>query len=90
MSERLRQGACDNTMVEQLSIFQNKDTAAFRNVNSQATDQTIQNLNSKLSKLKDEMRKLREENTSLKASNDNHIYINEKLNRALQKQIEKS
>jgi len=34
--------------------------------------------------------KIKEENTSIKASNDNHIYINEKLNKALAKYMKKS
>ena len=46
---------------------------------------TIENLNQKLTKLKQEALKLKEDNVSLKASNENHIYINEKLNKALQK-----
>ena len=49
---------------------------------------TADNLNLKLSKLKEELKNLKDENVTLKASNDNHIYINEKLNKALQKQIE--
>jgi len=31
--------------------------------------------------------KLKNENAGLKASNDNHIYINEKLNKALQRMM---
>ena len=34
------------------------------------------------------MQKMKNENASLKASNDNHIYINEKLNKALQKTMQ--
>ena len=34
------------------------------------------------------MQKQKQENASLKASNDNHIYINEKLNKALQKTMQ--
>ena len=44
---------------------------------------TIDNLNLKLSKLKEELKNLKDENTTLRASNDNHVYINEKLNKAL-------
>lgn len=44
---------------------------------------TVDNLNLKLSKLKEELKNLKDENVTLKASNDNHIYINEKLNKAL-------
>ena len=33
------------------------------------------------------MQQVKNENASLKASNDNHIYINEKLNKALQKTL---
>ena len=46
---------------------------------------TVENLNIKLTKLKTELRKLKDENISVKASNDNHIYINDKLNKALLK-----
>lgn len=35
--------------------------------------------------MKDEHQRLKDENFSLKASSDNHIFINEKLNRALKK-----
>ena len=45
-------------------------------------------MNLKLSKLKEELKNLKDENVTLRASNDNHVYINEKLNKALQKQIE--
>ena len=44
-----------------------------------------ENLNIKLTKMKTEHQRLKDENFSLKASNDNHIFINEKLNRALKK-----
>ena len=91
-----------NQTLEQLSIFQNKEMAHFRNVNVpeqiphdiqsvqdrrliKQLELTAENLNNKLSKLKAEMLKLKEENISIKASNDNHIYINEKLNKTLTK-----
>lgn len=89
----------DNT-IESMSIFQNKDAAAYRNIELKNSDKnvdgvdrnkikklelTVENLNNKLSKLKDELMKVRDENLTLKASNDNHIYINEKLNKALKK-----
>lgn len=48
---------------------------------------SVDNLNQKLTKLKTQLQKLKNENASLKASNDNHIYINEKLNKALQKRL---
>ena len=44
---------------------------------------SVENLNQKLTKLKENLGRLKNENASLKASNDNHIYINEKLNKAL-------
>lgn len=50
---------------------------------------SIENLNQKLSKLKEKLSKLKNENASLKASNDNHIYINERLSKALQKHMNK-
>jgi len=84
-----------------MSIFQNKDAGAYRNIElkpgesdeNKGADKnkmkklelTVENLNNKLSKLKDELQKVRDENLTLKASNDNHIYINEKLNKALKK-----
>ena len=40
--------------------------------------------------MKSEHQRLKDENFSLKASNDNHIYINEKLNRALKKATDPS
>ena len=96
-----------NQTIEQLSIFQNKDLAQFRNVDPQGTqikpqepslqdrkyvkklELSVENLNTKLSKLKVELQRLKDENLQLKASNDNHIYINEKLNKALKKQLDK-
>ena len=88
-----------NQTVEQLSIFQNKDVGQYRNVaveGPQEIDKKYvkklelanENLNVKLTKMKSEHQRLKDENFSLKASNDNHIYINEKLNRALKKATE--
>jgi septal ring factor EnvC (AmiA/AmiB activator) len=39
----------------------------------------------KFAKLGKEIKKLKQENSNLKASNENHIFINEKLNKALKK-----
>jgi hypothetical protein len=50
---------------------------------------SVENLNEKLTKLKIELQKQKDEVFSLKASNDNHIFINEKLNHALKKYMEK-
>ena len=50
---------------------------------------SVENLNQKLSNLKEKLSKLKNENASLKASNDNHIYINERLSKALQKAMNK-
>jgi len=88
-----------NQTVEQLSIFQNKDVGQFRNVAVEGPQEIDKkyvkklelandNLNVKLTKMKSEHQRLKDENFSLKASNDNHIYINEKLNRALKKATE--
>jgi hypothetical protein len=72
--------------IEQLSIFQNKELADYRNVDLQALkkDQmydkrlelTVQNLNDKLSSLKSQLTKMKVEMDSLKASNDNYAFIN--------------
>lgn len=92
--------ATANQTLEQLSIFQNKEMAQFRGANVFAENQdkrlsdnlqikqmqkTIDSLNTKLSKLKNELLSLKEVNTRLKVSNENQIYINEKLNKALTK-----
>ena len=79
--------------IEQLSIFQNKELGQFRNIDLEniKKDQkyvkrlelSVDNLNEKLSKLKAQMQKQKTENSSLKASNDNHVYINDKLNSSL-------
>ena len=86
--------------VEQLSIFQNKEVGQFRNIKlenikkdqqyAKRLELSVENLNQKLSRLKAQHQKLKNENASLKASNDNHIFINEKLNKALQKMVAKS
>ena len=88
-----------NQTVEQLSIFQNKDVGQYRNVAVEGPQEIDKkyvkklelandNLNVKLTKMKSEHQRLKDENFSLKASNDNHIYINEKLNWALKKATE--
>ena len=51
---------------------------------------SVDNLNEKLTRLKTQHQKLKMENASLKASNDNHIFINEKLNKGLQKLLAKN
>ena len=48
---------------------------------------SIKNLNEKLDSIKLQYQKLKDENAALKASNDNHIYISDRLNQALKKQI---
>jgi regulator of replication initiation timing len=40
---------------------------------------SIKNLNEKLDSLKIQFQKLKDENSALKASNDNHIYISDRL-----------
>lgn len=93
--------ATANQTLEQLSIFQNKEMAHFRGTNLFSENQdkrqdnvlfnqmqkTIENLNSKLTKLKSELLSVKEDNMRLKVSNENQIYINEKLNKALTKFI---
>jgi hypothetical protein len=50
---------------------------------------TVDNLNNKLSKLKQEMQKKKEENHRLQDSVDNQMYINDKLNKALTKLMDR-
>lgn len=86
--------------IEQLSIFQNKEVGQYRNIKldnlkkdqmyAKRLELSVDNLNQKLSRLKSQHQKLKNENASLKASNDNHIFINEKLNKALQKMLAKN
>lgn len=45
----------------------------------------MQYLNDKISKIRVDFKALKKENTNLKDSNENHIFINEKLNQALKK-----
>ena len=76
-----------------MSIFQNKEVGQYRNIKldnlkkdqmyAKKLEVSVDNLNEKLTRLKTQHQKLKSENASLKASNDNHIFINEKLNKAL-------
>ena len=50
---------------------------------------TVQNLNDKLSSLKSQLAKIKVEMASLKASNDNYTFINQKLSKSLKKCMEK-
>ena len=85
--------------IEQLSIFQNKELAHYRNVDlenlkkdqmyTRRLELSIENLNDKLSKLKSQLAKMKVEQASLKASNDNHVFINAKLSKALKKTMDK-
>jgi predicted RNase H-like nuclease (RuvC/YqgF family) len=42
-------------------------------------------LNDKITKIRTDFKNLKKENQNLKDSNENHIFINEKLNQALKK-----
>lgn len=48
-------------------------------------EQTIQYLNEKIQKSRIDMKNLKKEIQNLKDSNENHIFINDKLNQALKK-----
>lgn len=48
-------------------------------------EKKFNNLNNHYETLKKKHTELKNENSALKASNDNHIFINEKLNKAIQK-----
>jgi dynactin complex subunit len=43
----------------------------------------------KIAKANQEIKKLKQTNANLKSSNENHIFINEKLNKALKKSEQK-
>lgn len=47
---------------------------------SKKLELSIKNLNEKLDNLKIQFQKQKDENAALKASNDNHIYISDRLN----------
>ena len=48
-------------------------------------EESVNWLEEKLAKATKEIKKLKQENSNLKASNENHIFINDKLNKALKK-----
>lgn len=48
-------------------------------------EESVNWLEAKLAKSTKDNKKLKQENANLKASNENHIFINEKLNKALKK-----
>lgn len=85
---------------EELSIFQakaptNLPTVDFEKMKQAEQDnqvyiakleQSVQYLNEKIQKSRIDYKNLKKENHNLKDSNENHIFINEKLNQALKKQ----
>ena len=93
--ERLTHQANVDELAEEISIFQNKITVATNAANTVATtaantivDSTTKNyegLDTKLKQSRNEVRQLKKEIETLKESNDNHIFINEKLNKALKR-----
>ena len=96
--EEVQQKGNLNQTAEQLSIFINKNAGEYNNATMPATDDkrmtkklelTIVQLNEKLSKLKVELEKKCDEIIKLKNSVDNHIFINEKLNKAYKKSLKK-
>jgi len=90
--ERLTHQANVNELAEEISIFQNKITAAAPStIATAAISSTIvdsknyEGLDSKLKQSRNEVRTLKKEIETLKESNDNHMFINEKLNKALKR-----
>ena len=53
-------------------------------------EQTVQYLNEKIQKSRIDMKSLKKENSNIKDSNENHIFINEKLNQALKKSSQRT
>jgi hypothetical protein len=50
----------------------------------------VQYLNDKISKSRIDQKNFKKENQNLKDSNENHIFINEKLNQALKKAVQRN
>lgn len=89
---------------EELSIFQSKNPhnlprLDLNKLQKQESDhreyikkleQSVQYLNDKISKSRIDYKNLKKENQNLKDSNENHIFINEKLNQALKKAVARS
>ena len=55
----------------------------------QKLELAVTNLNEKLTNLKGQLDAMKLEHASLKASNDNYVFINEKLSKALKKTMDK-
>jgi len=80
---RLEKNQDMGDLAEEISIFQNKATPAPR-VSQPQELKPAQN-NDKVKALKSEISILKKEIDTLKDSNENHIFINEKLNKALKR-----
>ena len=86
-------------MGEELSIFQAKGANMPKQVDlnklhrpgesgteyTKKLEQSVQYLNEKIQKSRIDMKNLKKEIQNLKDSNENHIFINDKLNQALKK-----
>ena len=86
-------------MGEELSIFQAKGAGMPKQVDLnklhrpgesggeyvKKLEQSVQYLNEKIQRSRIDMKNLKKEIQNLKDSNENHIFINEKLNAALKK-----
>lgn len=92
-----------NYQQEELSIFQVKSTAMPKSLDLnklqkeqsdqreyiKKLEQSVSYLNEKIAKNRQEFKNLKKENQHLKDSNENHIFINEKLNQALKKSAQR-
>lgn len=81
---RLSQNDDLGDLVEEISIFQNKATA----ISTKTSTQIVQDSSlssEKLKQMRDEIKRLQKDCDTLKESNENHIFINEKLNKALKR-----
>ena len=71
-------------LAEEISIFQNKITFTKSTVDNTEPLESV-DLAAKLKTCRAEIRGLKKENDTLSESNSNHIFINEKLNKALKR-----
>ena len=84
--ERLNQQPNIDELAEEISIFQNKITNTGTTTATTVTEsKNYEGLDQKLKQSRNEVRQLKKEIETLKESNENHIFINEKLNKALKR-----
>ena len=76
-------------LAEEISIFQNKHAGQPPATPRDAKGElSLKKENPEVKELKQEIMILKKEIATLKDSNENHIFINEKLNKALKKKEE--